>query len=153
MPLYRYRCPVCGLHDDYDMPSDSPIKAVLDSNSTRCPSFYNLDGRHGPHDLVPVVQCTGRLKRVFSFVIGSSFEPHFNLSANTYVNSKRELDDINKRASAERSERLNLETNFVAHDVRDIKPEDMGVTDEGMGTTHDAQVAAGVKESRGKFTF
>ena len=65
----------------------------------------------------------------------------------------RALDEANKIASAERTQRLGLETNFVAHDIRDVTPSDMGVTEDVLNTTHDAQVAAGIKESKGRFVF
>jgi predicted nucleic acid-binding Zn ribbon protein len=131
MPTYEYRCP--NLH---------VVTLVLPSAAR--------------DDLVgeQCETCGELLKRRWTpFRVAAPFEGHFNLGTGTYVESKRQLDEANRIASAERTQRLGLETNFVAHDVRDLSPSDMGVTEDGLNTTHDAQVAAGVKESKGRFVF
>ena len=131
MPTYEYRCP--NLHVvTLVLPSEQRDNPVGDSCS----------------------DCGEPLRRRWTpFRVAAPFEGHFNLGTGTYVESKRQLDEANRIASAERTARLGLETNFVAHDVRDLKPEDVGVTEDGLNTTHDAQVAAGVKESKGRFVF
>ncbi len=131
MPTYEFKCP-----------NDHRITVVLPSNERD-----NLVGR-------PCSDCDEPLRRRWTpFRVATPFEGHFNLGTGTYVESKRQLDEANRIASAERTQRLGLETNFVAHDIRDLSPSDMGVTEDGLNTTHDAQVAAGVKESKGRFVF
>ena len=131
MPTYEYRC-IAGHTTSLVLHSDRREDPV----NTPCPI------------------CAEALRRIWSpFRVATPFDPHFNLSTGQYVNTKRELDEQNRIASAERTQRLGLDTNFVAHDVRDLDAASMGVTEEGMNTTHDAQVAAGVKESKGKFVW
>lgn len=129
MPTYEFKCP----------------------NAHKTTLVLHSDSRDTPG---PCPICDEALKRIWSpFRVATPFDPHFNLSTGQYVNTKRQLDEQNKIASAERTQRLGLETNFVAHDVRDLDAASMGVTEDGMNTTHDAQVAAGVKESKGKFVW
>lgn len=131
MPTYEFKCP-----------NDHRITVVLPSEQRD-----NLVGR-------PCSECDKPLRRRWTpFRVAAPFEEHFNLGTGTFVTSKRQLDEQNRIASVERTERLGLETNFVAHDIRDLTPSDMGVTEEGLNTTHDAHVAAGVKESKGRFVF
>ena len=131
MPTYEFKCP-----------NDHRITVVLPSEQRD-----NLVGR-------PCSECDEPLRRRWTpFRVAAPFEEHFNLGTGTFVTSKRQLDEQNRIASVERTERLGLETNFVAHDIRDLTPSDMGVTEEGLNTTHDAHVAAGVKESKGRFVF
>lgn len=131
MPTYEYRCP--NLH---------VVTLVLPSDQRDDPVGSQC------------ATCGELVKRRWTpFRVAAPFEGHFNLGTGTYVESKRQLDEANRIASAERTARLGLETNFVAHDVRDLSPSDMGVTEDGLNTTHDAQVAAGVKESKGRFVF
>ena len=131
MPTYEFKCP-----------NDHRITVVLPSERRD-----NLVGR-------PCSECDKPLRRRWTpFRVAAPFEEHFNLGTGTFVSSKRQLDEQNRIASVERTERLGLETNFVAHDIRDLTPSDMGVTEEGLNTTHDAHVAAGVKESKGRFVF
>jgi len=131
VPTYEYKCPNAHI-----------LTRVLPSEDRDA-----LVGQLCP-------DCSEPLKRRWTpFRVAAPFEGHFNLSTGTYVESKRQLDEINKITSAERTQRLGLETNFVAHDIRDLTPSDMGVTEDGLNTTHDAQVAAGVKESKGRFVF
>ena len=131
MPTYEFKCP-----------NDHRITVVLPSHERD-----NLVGR-------PCTDCDEPLRRRWTpFRVIAPFEGHFNLGTGTYVESKRQLDEANRIASAERTQRLGLETNFVAHDIRDVTASDMGVTEDGLNTTHGAQVAAGVKESKGKFVW
>ena len=133
MPTYEYRCP-----------NNHILTLVLPSE--------DRDDMVG--QLCPECKGPEKLKRRWTpFRVAAPFEGHFNLGTGTYVESKRQLDEANRIASAERTARLGLETNFVAHDIRDLSPSDMGVTEDGLNTTHDAQVAAGVKESKGRFVF
>lgn len=131
MPTYEFKCS-----------NDHRVTMVLSSAQRDNPV-----GR-------PCLECDEPLRRRWTpFRVVAPFEEHFNLSTGTFVSSKRQLDEQNRIASVERTERLGLETNFVAHDIRDLTPSDMGVTEEGLNTTHDAHVAAGVKESKGRFVF
>ena len=143
MPTYEYRCDA-GHLITLVLPSSERDDRL---NAPCLTADYNPDSDTYDWCELPV-------RRKFSpFRVGTIFEPHFNSSTGQYVNTRRELDEQNRIASAQRTERLGLETNFVAHDIRDLDPASMGVTDEGMDTTHDAQVAAGVKESKGRFVF
>ena len=98
--------------------------------------------------------CNLPLKRKWeSPVMAEVFHGEFNDSLGQYVTSDADMRSKLSKLSDERSERLNLEHRFVMHDKRSDPITNHGVDDSGMGATHDAAVAEGIKESKGRFVF
>lgn len=112
MPLYEYHCLACG--DVYVpfMHPDSDVKKKMDSGTVQC---------HVPG-------CWGLYRRRFSFSTPADpiGDGYYDNSAGAFITSKRQLDDVNKARSAEMSERLGLEHRFVAREVGDVKPPEVG---------------------------
>lgn len=125
MPLYQYKCSTC--HDTFErfFAPNAEGKQALDAGIVGCGACPS-----------------GVLRRVFSFVIGPRFEPHFNESQGAWVNSFREVKDNAKRASDLATARTGVAHNFVPMDINEMKPSD----DVGLAATHDRQVALGLKD-------
>lgn len=106
MPLYTYRCTSCGEERDYFWP--------IDDDGER--AEFEAEAEHEA--------CGARVKRVFSF--SSPADPigdgYYDNSVGAWITSKRALDDHNKAASEAHTARTGVETNFVAHDIRDAAP-------------------------------
>lgn len=145
MPTYDYRCDTCAAVETINVPSSSPTKAALDSGNVHCRATIRT--------ALGKSFCQGYMRRVWSVpAITPPFSPYLD-SSGLYVTSKRVLDDHLARKSEERTARTGVEHNFVAIDTHDVTAADMGVTDEGMGATHDAHVAQGLKPATGKTVF
>lgn len=135
MPIYEFKCTRC--HQRYETPNRDE-KASCGVTLTG----YDLSD---PDDLQPYRPiCAGTLKRVFSFSIGRSMPEHFNNSTGTYVTNKTQLADDFKRLSEAATERTGIPHNFVPVDPQD--KETLGVTDEGLDSTHDVMVRKGLKD-------
>ena len=109
MPVYDYRCPICG-------DTQSVVCAIADTETRRVwdeGGMYHSTSDH----FVPY-------RRVFSF--SSPADPigdgYYDNSVGAWITSKRALDDHNKAASEAHTARTGVETNFVAHDIRDAAP-------------------------------
>lgn len=76
---------------------------------------------------------------------------HYNISAGRVVRTEHQLKEHYKAKSEEMSERMNFDVDLQIADATDTKT--LGVTEQGLDSTHDARVASGQKESRGKFVF
>lgn len=76
---------------------------------------------------------------------------HFNIAAGQVIRTEHQLKENFKKKSDEMSERMNFDVDYQIVDRSDTKH--LGVTEEGLDSTHDARVASGQKESRGKFVF
>lgn len=108
MPVYEFKCILCGVHVDY---ADRQVKQ-------RCES------------------CDGTLKRVFSCSIrtaGGSFQPHFNNTVGAYVSSWSEFCSKLERRSEDNTRLTGIDhsyTPIAASDMRDLP----GTTSEGLDT-------------------
>lgn len=133
MPVYQYRCLDC--------------RALIDR-------FY-ADRNDPARDVMPVCpNCTSRnTRRKFTFSVGEIFEPHFNHTVGGEVISKRDMAEKLKIEGEARYARTGIPHDYKLIDAAEHKPEDLGVTDEGMGATHDRAVAEGRKAPTGKTTF
>jgi putative FmdB family regulatory protein len=91
VPVYEYRCRECGLTEE-------------------------LNQRY------EVIQCScrGTMKRVFSFSIGTAFQPHFNYTVGEYVSSSRAFDDALRRRADENSAATGMEHRYVRTDPGDL---------------------------------
>lgn len=124
MPVYDYKCPMCGLlaqqrrsiHDNGPLP--------------KCP------------------QCNTPLIRDYGagFAYVRPMQPHFNTSVGHYVSNKRQFLDSLKAASDEASTRLGMEHRYVESDPTDTSS--LGVTEEGMEETYRRRRDAGLTEPR-----
>lgn len=116
MPVYEYRC----THPDCDYVHS--IVCAIDDDATREPYEDGTMGHmhrigDGSLEWTPY-------RRVFSF--SSPADPigdgYYDNSVGAWITSKRALDDHNKAASEAHTARTGVETNFVAHDIRDAAP-------------------------------
>lgn len=124
MPVYDYRCALCGtlaqqrrsIHDNGPLP--------------QCPT------------------CRAPMTRDYSLGFGviTPMQPHFNLSVGHYVTNKRQFTDSLKAASDEASERLGHEHRFVEIDPTDTSS--LGVTEDGMDETYRRRRNSGQDEGR-----
>lgn len=117
MPLYDYRCRVCGTTTElfYDM--------------SRVPQ------------VVTCLSCGNSANKTFSFSFLRPMPAHYNPSLGQHISNTRDLNSALSRASDETSERLGHESRFIPIDMRDRRS--LGVTSEGLDKTHDALMAAG----------
>lgn len=98
--------------------------------------------RYFPDGTVFCLHCTNTaMVRVYSFSVKPSLQPHFNHATNTYISSDTAFRNELRRQSDEMSERLNLPVNYQPVDMRD--KEALGVTEEGLESTYNRQVANG----------
>lgn len=110
----------------------------------RCPhnpSFIDTDRTPPMCD-----ECCLPMKRVWSFSFHRPMPDHFNASTGTYVRNERQFRDELKKMSDEATERTGIPHNYVPVDPMD--KEALGVTDEGLDTTYDAEVRAGKRERK-----
>jgi hypothetical protein len=108
MPIYRYRCRICG--DVYEpfLSPDADAKTLLDTGTCTCHT----------------ASCPGTYRRVFSLAIQpqDSFGPEFyHPPTGQMISSHRQLDDVNKIMSDQTSERLGFENTFRTRDLADLK--------------------------------
>lgn len=110
MPLYDYRCRICGFDDQiYDeIANPSGLKETYDLGVT-CP-----------------VCLDGPLARVFSFSVPADpvGDGYYDNSIGAYVTSERQLHDLNKIRSEEVTARTGIPHDFQARRIEDMpKPE------------------------------
>lgn len=124
MPVYEYRCPLCG------------------SEGQQLRNMHD----NGPLPLCPT--CGTQMCRKYStFAIKPSMPAHFNQSVGSFVTNERNFADELKRASEAASAPRQVfdadgesiiitppEHNFVPVDPHD--KERLGVTDDGMEETY-----------------
>lgn len=131
MPQYEWKCTTCHhpqLH------------------------YFDIDADRPP--TISCSRCGGIARRRFSFAKPMPYEGQYDRASGRWLSSKRALEDEAKRRSAEASEKRGFEHNIVVHDARDpATAEHFGVTDEGLGATHDRAVAEGKKPPTGKIVF
>jgi hypothetical protein len=94
-------------------------------------------------------------KRFFAPPFKMPMPDHYNVALGEYVPNKVKLEDRWKQKSEERTERLNLDTNFELRDVREYA-EEAGVTDDGLEATyrrtHDEGDPAGARRGEREAT-
>lgn len=113
MPVYAFICRYCGAHRD---------------STTREPCACSC-GEHMSRDY-----------RSISINPRPNFQPHFNWSVGSYVNSKREFEDEMKRKNDEVSERLGIDHNFTPKYEREVEPPhraDDGILNTAARITND----------------
>jgi len=93
--IYAFRCHNCGMRRD---------------SQTREP-FTCMCGEMMSRDY-----------RSVSINPHPNFQPHFNWSVGSYVNTKREFEDEMKRKNDEVSERLGIDHNFTPKYERESEP-------------------------------
>ena len=76
---------------------------------------------------------------------------HYNVACGQVIRTEHQMKEVFKAKSDEMSERMNFDVNYQVADMSDTKT--LGVNEKGLDSTHDARVASGQKESRGKFVF
>ena len=93
-----------------------------------------------------------QMKKTYTNVqIGKPWPEHFNIAAGRVIRTEHQLKEHYKAKSDEMSERMNFDVNYQIADASDTKT--LKVTEKGLDSTHDAKVASGEKESKGKFVF
>lgn len=85
--------------------------------------------------------CGQRAKRVFSFSARMSMPDHYNNATGQYARNERHLKDQFKEMSDIATARNGVPHNFVPIDPHD--KETLGITDEGLDSTYDANVKSG----------
>lgn len=88
--------------------------------------------------------CGGEIKRVFGFAFKRPMPEHFNTAVGHEVGSERALRNELRVLSDQASARTGIPHNFVPVDPRD--KETLGVTEEGLDSTFDAEVKSGKRE-------
>lgn len=94
-------------------------------------------------------ECGGLLRRVFSFSFKRPMPEHYNSAVGHEVSSERALKSELKQMGDDLSARTGIPHNFVPVDPRD--KETLGVTDEGLDSTFDADVKSGKREPAKKW--
>lgn len=125
MPMYPFRCKLCGAEDVRIMSVEE--YAVWSATA------------HLMCDCTPELT---RMSRVFSFTATPIFEAHHSDTTGQYVHSKREFADQLKALSDDATSRTGIAHDLVPMDLRDLASD---TPDAGMDSTHDRQVAAGMK--------
>lgn len=109
MPLYGYRCRLCGHELD---------------------AFFARDDKPGTMGACP--NCSrGELRPVFSLHIAPVMQAHYNPAVDGEVTGMRDFKDKLKRASEQHSLRTGLDCSFVP-----AERESLGATDEGLESTN-----------------
>lgn len=119
MPIYEYKCPVCG----------NRIPSTKRDN--RLPTQV-------------CITCGNRVeyKRVFGFALKPMMHSHFNRSVQKPISDMRQYRDELKRKSDEESARDGMERNYVPVDLGDTQS--IGVSNEGIheSNIHRAKIGA-----------
>lgn len=123
MPMYEYKCTVCGT--------------------------TGQDERRLVGDFLKLCGCAhcgtrGTIKRVWGFSFKRPMQEHFNTSVGKVIRTDAQLKSEFSRLSDEAEMYTGNPHKFVPIDPHD--KEALGVTDEGLASTHDQQVAEGRKE-------
>jgi hypothetical protein len=132
--IYGYRCRDCG------QPYDSYTRA---QSLGPCQVELPANDEWG----VGVVPCPGTIRREYSISVAKSWptDAFHSTTTGTVATSKRVfLDDLRRQSDA-MSARLGMTVNYQPIDPREAKSE-LGVTDEGLDSTYDAQRKAGKSE-------
>lgn len=116
MPVYEYKCRECG-------------------------QVYESQRRGAEGECL---RCPGQVKRVFGFSYVAPMQEHFNNSVGKVIRTDAQLKSEFARLSDEAEMYTGNPHKFVPIDPHD--KEALGVTDEGLASTHDQQVAEGRKE-------
>lgn len=125
MPLYEYECRSCGRTA---LSQERYSKDQLTSADTACPNCL----------------ATGSFKRIFGFAFKRPMQEHFNNSVGKVIRTDAQLKSEFARLSDEAEKYTGNPHKFVPIDPHD--KEALGVTDEGLASTHDKLVAEGKKE-------
>jgi hypothetical protein len=76
---------------------------------------------------------------------------HHSDTTGQWVTDRKQQTEQLHVASEEATQRLGMEHRFIEVDMSDHKH--LGITEEGLDTTHDAHVKLGWKQSKGQFVF
>lgn len=127
MPTYQYRCRKCNqLYEEW---AERDQKTELDD-------AVFLRG---------CVLCDGPVRPSYNTVrFGSVMHEHYSPATGTIVSDPRQFDRDVRRLEEEATIRDGIPTTFSQVDLSDR--EALGVTDEGLKSTHDRQVETGRRE-------
>jgi hypothetical protein len=134
---HDFKCDRCGLF------CESHSNEITIWHCPRCSRYSTVNK---PPEFVPlrkVIRSCPSISRVW--------HGHPDMSTGKWITGRKQLKEELHVASEEVSERLNLEHRFVMADMSDHKT--LGITDEGLDSTHDAHVKMGFKSSKGQFVF
>jgi hypothetical protein len=141
VPSYDYRCPHCSYTFTLVCSADDPDKVDFDDRRVACTPCLR------DNDIHPVP----RLKRVWAFNKGPSFEPHVNGATGKYTTSMAQFRSDLARASEEATKRTGIPHNYQPIDRQEqvaMAREKYG--DAGMKEQHDAAVARGERPPTGR---
>lgn len=121
MPIYEFKCKTCG----------SPFN----STTREWPERFKFCGKCGAE---------GSIKRVWGFSYVRPMQEGYNPSVGKNISNMAQLKSEFARMSDEAEMYTGNPHKFVPIDPMD--KETLGVTDEGLASTHDHLVATGQKE-------
>lgn len=131
-PLFDFKCIECGLYCE---------SHVNESQIWNCPRCWILDERPSP--LRKVIRRSPTINRVW--------HGHHDLTTGHYVSDRKQFRELLHVQSEIDTERLGFQQNYIEVDMSDHKH--LGITEQGLDSTHDRHVQLGWKESRGRFVF
>lgn len=136
-PRYDFKCDRCGLF------CESHSRESTIWHCPRCIRYQTVD--HDP-EFVPlrkVIRSSPSIARVW--------HGHKDLTTGDWITDRKQFKESLHVASEVATDRLGMEHRFIEVDPSD--KDNLGLTDEGMDSTHDAHVKLGYKESKGRFVF
>ena len=135
-PRYAYRCKRCG------MSTESQIRETL---IWSCPCCVE-------DETLPVTDRNVPMYRVYHAPnVPHVWTEQYDLTSGTYVSDYKKMRALWRKNDDIASERRGSTQTTVEVDPSDR--DSIGVTEQGLDSTHDAHVKMGFKESKGKFVF
>lgn len=131
-PLFDFKCVQCGLYCE---------SHVNESQIWSCPRCYVVHTERSP--LRKVIRKAPSMPPMW--------HGHFNHSIGQYITDRKQFKEGLYVKQEEATERFDWQQSFIEVDPNDR--DSLGITDEGLDSTHDAHVSLGIKESKGRFVF
>lgn len=128
MPMYGFHCNTCDYTEE--------LFLTIEQYTANPGDGFGVCGNHP--------QCWGTMKRTYDAVsmpAAHIVQAHYSIALGKEVLGKRDLTEQYHAHSMRESERHQFPVNFQPVDPHD--KETLGVTDEGLGVTHDAHVKSG----------
>lgn len=129
-PRYAYKCEFCG-NEDWSYMREQTLWPC------------------------PICRCEGEtrpMKRTIQApAIWKVWHGHQSLTTGKWVTSREQIPQQLSDLSDQATQRMGMEHRFI--EVGASERAALGVTEEGMDSTHDAHVKLGYKESKGNFVF
>lgn len=148
MTIFEYKCRDCGTGFLDHASADQSQEFV----GAPCPrAMDTVKDKVGGDVYARFTGCKGTLKRVFSFHLTPVMHEHYNPSTGSVVSSMGDY----RRQLRQASEEAEIRTGGIKHDFQPIGPDEIAATttDEGMKSTHDTQVAMGLREPTSKLVL